>query len=125
MVPLVRNLSQRMKVSVIERNPKLRFGAYSDSLAPRLLSKADVAIITGATLVNDTIDYILQITKGKKFLVGPTAGIYPPWLKDKVDLVAGTKIVDIEKTKEIIRGGGGRWDFADYCDEYIFTLNTF
>lgn len=125
MVPLVRNLSERIKVTVVERSPKLRFGAHSDSLAPRLLSRADVAIITGATLVNDSIDHILNLVKGKKFLVGPTAGVYPPWLKGKVDLVAGTRITDIEKTKEIIKGGGGRWDFSDYCDEYIFTLDSF
>ncbi len=122
MVPLVKKLREKMGVTVLERSPKLRFGALSDSLAPRVLPKATATIITGATLVNDSIDMLLQIAGGKKFLVGPTAGIYPPWLRGKVDLVAGTKIKDIEAVREIIRRGGGRWDFAKHCEEYVFFL---
>ncbi len=125
MVPLVKNLKEKMDVVVLERNPKLRFNAYPDSLAARVIPEADVVIITGATLVNDSIDTILSLTGGRKFLVGPTAGVHPSWLNGKIDLIAGTRIKDIEKTRKIIKMGGGRWDFAPFCEEYIFTPSDF
>ena len=124
MVPLVRKLREvAREVIVLERNPRLRMGAEPDFLAPRVLRDADAAIITGAALINDTLDSLIAMASGKVFLVGPTAGIYPPWLEGYVDAVAGSRIEDIESVRDIIRRGGGRWDFASHTREYIFTFN--
>ena len=124
MVPLVKKLQEEREVWVLERNPKLRINAYPDSLAPRILPKADTVIITGATLVNDTIDYILSLSKRAKLkiLVGPTAALYPEWIKGYVDVIASLKIDNLEKVVEIIKCGGGRWDFTPYAREYIIRL---
>ena len=124
MVPLIEKLKKSgFEPVVLERNPRMRFGALPDCFASRILPKTRYAIVTGATLVNDTIDFILSLLRNseKTMLVGPTAAVYP--IKDeKITHIASMRIMDIEKTAEIIRLGGGRWDFSKYAKEYIITI---
>ncbi len=124
MVPLVKKLREKYDVRVLERNPKLRIRAFPDCFAPRIIPDSDVVIITGTTFVNDTIDYVLQLSKDAemRMLVGPTAGMHPLWLSEYIDIVASLRIVDIDKTAEVIRKGGGRWDFTPYTEDYIIKM---
>ncbi|RLE93478.1 MAG: hypothetical protein DRN04_06955 [Thermoprotei archaeon] len=125
MRPIVKKLKGTCReLYVLERNPRMRVGEniYSDTAAPRLLGKADVVIVTGATLVNDTIDYVLALSKKARFkmVVGPTAGIFPKIFFDHgVDCVASLKVVEYEKVKKCIMLGGGRWNFGKWCKDYI------
>ncbi|RLE98962.1 MAG: hypothetical protein DRJ63_06660 [Thermoprotei archaeon] len=127
MEPIVRKLKNTCReLYVLERNPKMRVGenVYADTAAPRLLGKADVVIVTGATLVNDTIDHVLALSSKARFkiVVGPTAGIYPEiFFKYGVDYVASLKVVDYEKVKKCIMLGGGRWNFGKWCKDYVFS----
>lgn len=123
MKPLVKALqSENLKViAVSERNPCYRQGALPDTLIARVIKHANTLIITGATLVNDTIDYILNLAEGKRvILVGPTAGAHPrAFIDNGIEVVASLSPRDIEKVKEIIKLGGGRWSFTGYCTQYI------
>jgi len=123
MKPLVKALrSENLKViAVSERNPCYRQGALPDTLIARVIKHANTLIVTGVTLVNDTIDYILNLAKGKRvILVGPTAGAHPrAFIDNGIKVVASLSSKDIEKVKEIIKLGGGRWSFTDYCIQYI------
>ena len=126
MGPLKRKLYEHglNKIDVIERNPLYRYGALPDTSFPRLVSKARTLIITGATLVNDTIDYIIEKAGRDKnlILVGPTASFYPPIAVPKYfDVIASMIPRNIEAVKNVIRAGGGRWDFTQYCDSYLFV----
>ncbi len=121
MVPLVKKLKESRDVVVLERSAHLRYNSLPDSLLTRVVNDAELLIITGATLINDSLDFILSIARGRKFMVGPTAGVFPPWLSEKVDIIAGAKIENIGETIDIIKRGGGRWDFAAHCREYVIT----
>jgi len=114
MVPIVRALEKRkIKTIVLERNPLFRSeDTLPDCLIKRVLPKATVCIVTGATLVNDTIDLIIDYSKNCRIraIIGPTAQILPEIFFDLgFTHVASLKITDIEKAKwAIIHGGGAR-----------------
>jgi len=42
--------------------------------------------------------------------------------KSYVDVIASLKINNLEKAVEIIKCGGGRWDFTPYTKEYLIRL---
>ncbi len=126
MGPLRRKLAEQgiSEIYVVERNPLNRYNAFPDVSLPRLIGKAKTIIITGATLVNDTIDYIIEKAGNDKILVlvGPTASVYPSTIVPKYfNIVASMIPRNIEAVKNVIRAGGGRWNFSQYCDNYLFV----
>ncbi len=125
MRPVVNRLAEfGVKTTVLERNPRMRYNALPDCFASRVLPAAETVVITGAVLVNDTVDYILSQLKNARhiILVGPTAGIYPARCLYGITHIASLRIENIEKSAKIIRLGGGRWDFSQYTTEYIITI---
>jgi hypothetical protein len=93
MKPLVEKLRTRTRhVQVFERNARLREDAMPDTFVDLLLPKADTVVISGSSLVNGTIDRILDLSKNAKFvaMVGPTASALPePFFGRNVRLMAG------------------------------------
>ena len=125
MVPVVSRLKEMgIDVVVLERNPRFRGGAMADIFAPRIVPEAEVLIISGTTLINNSLDYILSLAERAKViaLVGPSSSVYPSDILGGVTHMAGLKIEDMEKVAEIIKLGGGRWDFSKYVREYIIQL---
>ncbi len=122
MVPLVSRLKEMgFEVTVLERNPRFRYGAIPDIFGPRIIPHADALIITGTTLLNDTLDSILHLGKNAKIraLIGPTAAVYPTPSLSSLTHIASLKIQDMDRVVETIKLGGGRWDFTPYAREYI------
>ncbi len=135
MGPLVRALKERgaREVHVVERYAAMRcHGALSDSALPRLAPEVDTLVVTGATLVNDTLDHILSLRKAGStlVLVGPTAGAHPtPLFAEGVDAVASMHAVKVSAVLDVIKRGGGRWSFTEFCEQYVvrapLTPSTF
>ncbi len=125
MGPLVRALkaSGVNEVYVVERCAGLRCGrALSDTAFFRLVGRVESIIATGATLVNDTIEYILRFKRRGTtlVLVGPTAGAHPtPLIASGVNAVASMRVDRVSETVDIVRRGGGRWAFTRYCSQYV------
>lgn len=112
-------------IKVIERQ-SIGDEVYSDIFTKRLLESATVCIITGASLVNDTIDMVLDYSKNCKVraLIGPTAQIHPePLFKRGITHIGSIKIVDIEKAKDTILKGGGTRLLIKYSKKYTFKRN--
>ncbi len=125
MGPVASRLRERSyDVTVLERNPRFRRDALADIFAPRVIPQADALIVTGTTLINDTLGYVLSLARRAKLiaLVGPTASIYPTQQLRGITHIAALKIENIDKVAEIIRLGGGRWDFGKYAKEYIIHI---
>ena len=81
-----------------------------------ILSKADVLIITGATLVNHTLEKILSIAKpGAEIgVMGPTVGFLPdPLFKRGVRVVGGVWVKRPDELLEIVAAGGSGYHFFD------------
>ncbi len=130
MGPLVRALKEHgaREVHVVERCAAMRCrGALSDSALPRLAPEVDTLVVTGATLVNDTLDYILSLRKADStlILVGPTAGAHPtPLFTEGVNAIASMRAVKVSAVLDVIRRGGGRWAFTEFCEQYVVRAPT-
>jgi len=96
MRPLVGKLRGKVKrVLVFERSPRLRGDALPDTFVEQLLPKADVVVISGASLVNGTIDRLLELSRSAKFVAvaGPSASALPePFFERGVKVMAGVLV---------------------------------
>ena len=130
MPPLVERLRGVCReVLVLERNPRLRFGkgVYPDTAAPRIVPLGEVVVITGAALVNDTFDSVVELARGAelRIAVGPTAALHPSLFAEVgVDYVASLRVVDVGAVERTLMWGGGRWSIDRYCEDYVAELRS-
>lgn len=108
LVERVKNLG--VEVWVFEKSRELRAFAFSEVEEELLLPRCKTAIITGAALLNFSIDRVLELSRGVNILVGPTAGVHPEFLPPRVKgkklhVLASIKL-DVEKTVAHLRLGG-------------------
>ncbi|WP_048055300.1 Rossmann-like domain-containing protein [Pyrococcus sp. NA2] len=102
MPPLSKALRARgFEVFVFERNAKLwDRDTYSDALEYHLLPEMDVVIASASSLVNGTIDMLLDRAKRAELFVltGPTGQLLPEFLKEtRVTHLASMKVHDISR----------------------------
>lgn len=67
------------------------------TLDPSELKLCNKVLITGTTVLNDTIDEILRFSKDAERLsmIGPTAGFLPdPLFNRGIDILGGTRVID-------------------------------
>lgn len=86
---------------------------------------SDVVIITGASLVNNTIEDLLQMPDpaATVVVVGPSAGIYPEVLfKRNVDLIGATRITNPEAVMSVVREGGTGYHLFRYGAEKVTII---
>jgi len=112
MRPIAERLRGRVKhLYILERNPQLRIpDAFPDTSCDDVLPRADIAIITGSSIPNKTIDRLLELSQPARevCIVGPTAGIIPDVLfKHGATMVCCLKILNPELLIRIISEGGG------------------
>ncbi len=126
--PFIRKIKDYTNnIHVIERNPRALdrdelTTLYSEEKGKEIIPESDILIITGVTVVNHTIDGILDIAKKAKdiVIVGPTASMIPdPLFKKGATLLAGVKIYDANKMLKIIGEGGAGYDFFEDCGHKI------
>ncbi|MDI6883743.1 MAG: DUF364 domain-containing protein [Hadesarchaea archaeon] len=120
--PIVGKLRAKAReVHVFERNPQLRGDALPDTFVDSVLPKADVAVISGSSLVNGTLDRLLELSKGARFVVfaGPTASTLPePLFKRGVNIVAGVRAKD-PKVVERIAEAKPFMAFKEHVEKYV------
>ncbi len=76
--------------------------------APRIFPQADVVAITGSTLVNQTLDGLLEHARDKYVvLIGPTTPLSPVFLDHGVAAVCGSLVTDPDATLRGISEGTG------------------
>ncbi len=83
-----------------------------------LSSNADIAIITGSTLVNRSVDNILKHCEGKRdvVLIGPTASFIPqPLFERGATAIMGVNIYNPQKMLEIVSQAGGTRKLLKAC----------
>ncbi len=94
--------------------------------ASDVLPVSDIIIITGLTLLNNTLDNLLvHILANKQvIIVGPTAGLIPDMLfKRNITIIGSTKITNPEKMFTIVSEGGAGFHLFQYCAKKICLLN--
>jgi uncharacterized protein len=119
-VPFLRELKRRGNpYLVLEQDPavlkadELPFYRHA-SQSPVVVSQADVILITGTTLLNDTLDDILAAAKPNActVVVGPTVGLVPDaYLRRNRDILGSIRVTDADKFLDVLAEGGSGYHF--------------
>ncbi len=94
--------------------------------AESILSESDIVIITGSTLVNETLDDLLGMIKNNAQIavIGPSSSLFPDVLFDRgVTIIGATVISDKETMFRIISEGGSGYHLFEKCAYKICITN--
>jgi hypothetical protein len=125
--PLVGKLRARVReVYVFERNPQLRGDALPETFVDLVLPKADVVFISGSSLVNGSLDKLLELSGKAKFVGvgGPTASMLPdPLLERGVNIVAGVRATG-QEVMDAVAEAKPFVAFKELVEKYVITRGT-
>lgn len=92
------------KLWVLEQNPQA--GDLPAEEAESVLPQAEVVAITGTSLINHTVEKLLDLSKGSFIvMVGPTSPLSPVLFDWGVDVISGTLVVEPKKVVKFISQG--------------------
>jgi uncharacterized protein (DUF4213/DUF364 family) len=119
-VPFLRELKRRRQpFLVIEQDPAtlkadelpfFRPTEQADSVVP----EADVLLITGTTLINDTLEELLRLAKpaARVTMVGPTVSLLPgAFLRRGADILGTVRITAPDEFLDLLAEGGSGYHF--------------
>jgi uncharacterized protein (DUF4213/DUF364 family) len=119
-VPFLRELKRRRQAFlVLEQDPatlkadELPFFRPADQ-APEIVPEADVLLITGTTLINDTLEELLSLADpaARVTMVGPTVTMLPDaFLRRGADVLGTVRITAPEEFLDILAEGGSGYHF--------------
>ncbi|MCC6777458.1 MAG: DUF364 domain-containing protein [Hyphomicrobiales bacterium] len=127
-VPFLRELKQRRQsYLVLERNPDAlkpdEMPHYRPAAeAATIIPSADVLLVTGTTLINDTIDQILASARpdALKVVVGPTVGLVPDaYVRRGCDILGGIRVTQPDMFLEVLAEAGAGHHFFGRSAEKI------
>lgn len=127
-IPFLRELKRRgNRYLVLEQDPatlkadELPFFRPA-SEAPRVVPQADVILITGTTLLNDTLDGLLAAARPEacKVVVGPTVGLVPDaFLRRGCDVLGTIQVTDADGFLDVLSEGGSGYHFFGRSAEKV------
>ncbi len=131
LVPYIKELIKNNRsLSILELDPSTlkeheqKYHVTSDR-EQEVVSKADYMIITGVTLINDTLEGLLEMSKPEAeiVVVGPTVSMIPGALfKRNVKYVGSVKVTDPDKLLDVIgEGGSGYHFFGKYANKVVIS----
>jgi uncharacterized protein (DUF4213/DUF364 family) len=119
-VPFLKELKRRGQAFlVLEQDPstlkadELPFFRPAEQAAA-IVPEADVVLITGATLVNNTLEDLLALVRPETrvTIVGPTVGMLPDaFLARGADVLGCVKITDADAFLDLLAEGGSGYHF--------------
>ncbi len=110
--PLVPELKRRAaELHIFERQP-VSPETLPDWAAERILPECDVAIITSLTLVNKTLDHLLDLAQCKVALLGPTTPQSTVFAAYGVGHLFGRVVRDTDRILEVVSQAGGTQRFG-------------
>lgn len=118
-------------LSIIERNEAVVPAEYrSKYVLPQhqnaAVANAEILIITGATLSNNTLQHFLTLAspETKVILVGPTASILPDVLfSEGVTILGATRITNVDKMLVLVAEGASGFHLFNYCATKYCVIN--
>jgi uncharacterized protein len=119
-VPFLRELKRRRQpYLVLEQDPatlkadELPFFRPAEQAA-MVVPEADVLLITGTTLINDTLEELLALARptARVTMVGPTVSLLPDaFLRRGADILGTVRITDPDAFLDILAEGGSGYHF--------------
>jgi uncharacterized protein len=95
--------------------------------AHSVIPAADIVIMTGMTLVNHTLDGLLELLTDRQQVVvtGPSSSIVPDVLfAHKVDIIGATLITDPGKLLDLVSEAGAGYHLFHYCAEKVSIVRS-
>jgi uncharacterized protein len=127
-VPFLKSLKRaQQRFTVLEMDPatlkpdELPYFRPADQ-APEALPFADVILITGTTLLNDTLEHLLGLCRpsARVVVVGPTVSLLPqPFLRRGVDLLGGIRVTASDAFLDVLAEGGSGYHFFGRSAEKV------
>ena len=101
--PRVREAAERLWV--LEKRPLE--GDLPADMAAEVLPQADVAAITGTSLINHTFEELMKLCRSDALVIilGPSAPLSPLLFDYGVDIICGTLVADVENVLRLIGQG--------------------
>jgi uncharacterized protein (DUF4213/DUF364 family) len=91
------------------------------------LEKSRVAILTGTSIVNHTIDHILSLLRNgiRTAIIGPTASMIPDaFFKRGIHAIAGIEIQKPDTMIKILKQGGSGYHLMRECSQKIAFIKS-
>lgn len=107
--PVVERVDKDIELYIFERNSQEE-EVYPDWAAERILPKVDVSIITGTSVVNETIDHLIELSSNAReiAILGPTTPLALNIFRERgVSFLGGMIVERPEEALKIISQGGG------------------
>jgi uncharacterized protein (DUF4213/DUF364 family) len=130
-VPFLKELKRRKQpFLVLEKDPdtlkaeELPFYRPAE-LAREVVPQADVLLITGTTLLNDTLEDLLSWAKpeAQVTVVGPTVGLLPDaFLARGADILGGVRITRPDDFLDLLAEGGSGYHFFGRVAEKVVLV---
>ena len=123
----------KIKLNVLELDENALTEEQKKNYVPaekysEILPESDLIIITGLTLVNETLDNLLSCASenSKIIVTGPSSSILPDVLFQKnVNIVGATKITDPDIMFNIVSEAGTGYHLFKYCAEKYCIVNEY
>jgi len=113
--PLVAPLRERAgSLCIFERKSNPEFDILPDTAAGEHLPACDVVILTASSLLNQTIDRLLELCRGAREIavLGPSTPFLPEVFRPYgVTLLSGFQVVDSAQILKTVSEGGGTRQF--------------
>jgi uncharacterized protein (DUF4213/DUF364 family) len=130
-VPFLKSLKRAgQRFTVLEMDPAtlkpdelahFRPAAHAGEVVP----DADVVLITGTTLLNDTLENLLALCRpdARVVMVGPTVGLYPDaFLRRGVDVLGGVRVTAADDFLDVLAEGGSGYHFFGRSAEKVVLI---
>ncbi len=130
-VPFLKALKRSdQRFTVLEMDPatlkpdELPYFRPADE-AGLVMPSADVVLITGTTLLNDTLENLLALCRpdARVVVVGPTVGLLPDaFLRRGVDVLGGVRITAPDAFLDVLAEGGSGYHFFGRSAEKVVLM---
>jgi uncharacterized protein (DUF4213/DUF364 family) len=127
-IPFLKELKRRrQRFTVLERNPaalkpeEMPFYKPADA-APEIVPTADVLLVTGSTLLTDTLEDLLGLARPETrvTVVGPTVGMLPDaFVARGADILGSVRITRPDPFLDLLGEAGSAPHFLGHCAEKI------
>jgi len=133
-VPFLKSLKRAQQpFTVLEMDPRtlkpdeLPYFRPADQAA-QVLPTADIVLITGTTLVNDTLEHLLAMCRPttRVVVVGPTVGLLPDafWRRG-VTVLGGIRVTAPDTFLDVLaEGGSGYHFFGRSAEKFVLMQQT-
>ena len=98
--------------------PHFRPASEAGSVVP----DADVVLITGTTLLNNTLEHLLALCRpmARVVVVGPTVGLLPDaFLRRGVNVLGGVRVTDSDTFLDVLTEGGSAYHFGRSAEKVV------